>query len=242
MRSPTWTRVLSRPSSFWDSYFSLLGVLLATLVLVPFVTNRPLVWGVKIALVVAAIIISYRASGSGTQVVTWVTMGALVLGAVLTAAVFSSSNAVAGVVNLALAALIGSGPVAILRHVYSEPRVKMHDIVGALDAYIELGFFFSFLYAAVDQFAAEPFFSQATDPALFDYLYFSFVTMTSLGYGDLSPALAVGKGLVIIEVLFGSIFLVVLVARLVGTLGMERAPRTSLNDVDPADENQPDSQ
>jgi hypothetical protein len=213
---------LSRPSSFWDSYFSLLAILLCTLVLFPVVSNRPLVSGIKIALVVAAIIISYRASGSGTQVVTWVTIGAFVLGAILTAAVFSSSNTVIGLVNLALAGLIGSGPVAILRHIYSQPRVKMHDIVGALDAYIELGFLFSFLYAAIDRFAAEPFFTQTANPALFDFLYFSFVTMTSLGYGDLSPALAVGKGLVIIEVLLGSIFLVVLVARLVGTLGMER--------------------
>jgi hypothetical protein len=96
--------------------------------------------------------------------------------------------------------------------------------VGALDAYIELGFFFTFLYSAVDRLSAEPFFNQVADPALFDYAYFSFVTMTSLGYGDLTPALAVGKGLVIGEVLLGSIFLVVLVARLVGTLGTARAP------------------
>jgi hypothetical protein len=231
---------LSRPSSFWDSYVSLLGVLLAALVLFPFVATRPVVWAVKIGLVVAAIIISYRASGSGTQVVTWVTVGALVLGAILTAAVFSPSNTVAGLINLALAALIGSGPIAILRHVYSQPRVKMQDIVGALDAYIEFGFFFSFLYAAVDQFTTEPFFSQTADPALFDYLYFSFVTMTSLGYGDLSPALAVGKGLVIVEVLLGSIFLVVLVARLVGTLGMERPRRAAQPEGNSAAENESD--
>ena len=130
-----------------------------------------------------------------------------------------------GLVNLALAAMIGSGPVVILRHVYTRPRVTIGDVVGALDAYIELGLFFTFLYSAVDRFSAEPFFNQVVDPALFDYAYFSFVTMTSLGYGDFTPALAVGKGLVIVEVLLGSIFLVVLVARLVGTLGMERPPR-----------------
>ena len=227
MRSSTWMGTLSRPSSFWDSYFSLLGVLLATFILFSFESERPLVWGLKIGLLVAAIIISYRASESGTQVVTWVTIGALVLGAILTSSVFFSSSTVAGVVNLALAALIGSGPLAILRHVYSRPRVTIRDVVGAVDAYIEFGFLFTFLYASVDRFTAQPFFSQTSDPGVFDYLYFSFVTMTSLGYGDLSPALAVGKGLVIVEVLLGSIFLVVLVARLVGTLGMERPQRAA---------------
>lgn len=226
MRSPSVLAPLSRPSSFWDSYLTLLGVLVGVLVLIPFSSDRPLVWGAKIALFVAAVIISYRASQSDAGVVRWITVGAVVLGALLVAAVFSSSDTVRGLVNLALAAMIGSGPIVILRHVYTRPRVTIGDVVGALDAYVELGFFFTFVYSAVDRFSAEPFFNQVADPALFDYAYFSFVTMTSLGYGDFTPALAVGKGLVIVEVLLGSIFLVVLVARLVGTLGMERAPRS----------------
>ena len=236
MRSPSVLEPLSRPSSFWDSYLTLLGVLTCSFVLFPFVSGNPLIWAAKVALVVAAIVISYRASRSDAGVVRWVTVGALALGVILVAAVFSSSDSVRGLVNLALAALIGSGPIVILRHVYTQPRVTTSDVVGALDAYVELGFFFTFLYSAVDHFSAEPFFNQVTDPPLFDYVYFSFVTMTSLGYGDLSPALAVGKGLVIVEVLFGSIFLVVLVARLVGNLGKERAIRPGRDEAGNADD------
>lgn len=222
MRSPSVLAPLSRPSTFWDSYLTLLGVLTASLVLFPFVSRNPLIWVAKIVLLVAAIIISYRASRSDAGVVGWVTVGAAAIGVILSAALFSSSDTVLGLVNLALAALIGSGPIVILRHIYTQPKVTANDVVGALDAYIEMGFFFTFLYSAIDNFSADPLFNQVTDPPLFDYVYFSFVTMTSLGYGDLSPALAVGKGLVIVEVLLGSVFLVVLVARLVGTLGMER--------------------
>jgi len=235
MRSPSALAPLSRPSSFWDSYLTLLGVLVGALVLMFFSSERPLVWGAKIALFVAAVIISYRASQSDVGVIRWVTVGAVVLGALLLAAAFSSSDTVRGLVNLSLAAMIGSGPIVILRHVYTRPRVTIGDVVGALDAYVELGFFFTFVYSAVDSFSAEPFFNQVADPALFDYAYFSFVTMTSLGYGDFTPALAIGKGIVIIEVLLGSIFLVVLVARLVGTLGMERGPRSSGDHANDAD-------
>jgi hypothetical protein len=215
---------LSRPSSFWDSYLTLLALLGAGLLLFPLNDGRPLIWALRTAVFVAAIIVSYRASGSGSNTVVWVTVGAVIVGVLLLAAAFSSSDTVRGIGNLALAALIGSGPVVILRHIYTRPRVAPLDIVGALDAYIELGFFFTFLFSAVGRLSAEPFFNQTADPELFDYVYFSFVTMTSLGYGDFSPALAIGKGLVIVEVLLGSVFLVVLVARLVGTLGMERPP------------------
>ena len=48
-----------------------------------------------------------------------------------------------------------------------------------------------------------------------EYLYFSFVALTTLGFGDLSPAVGLPQALTVIEALLGSVFLVTLVARLV---------------------------
>ena len=56
-------------------------------------------------------------------------------------------------------------------------------------------------------------------------MYFSFITMASVGYGDLTPQGGLGRALAVIESLFGQIYLVTAVAALVGNLGRARAPQ-----------------
>jgi hypothetical protein len=74
---------------------------------------------------------------------------------------------------------------------------------------------FAFLYLAVNEFRSEPFFAQAGPHMQSEYLYFSFVALTTLGFGDLSPAVGLPQALTVLEALFGQVFLVTLVARLV---------------------------
>ena len=59
-------------------------------------------------------------------------------------------------------------------------------------------------------------------PSNVDFLYFSFVTLTTLGYGDFTPATDIGKVMVTFEALIGQVFLVTLVARLVSMYGIRR--------------------
>ena len=56
-------------------------------------------------------------------------------------------------------------------------------------------------------------------------MYFSFITMATVGYGDLTPRGGLGRALAVIEGLLGQIYLVTAVAALVGNLGQTRAPR-----------------
>jgi hypothetical protein len=105
-------------------------------------------------------------------------------------------------------------PITITR-VLHHRRVTYETVVGALCAYVLIGLLFAFLYLAVNDFRNDPFFAQPGEHSQGEYLYFSFVALTTLGFGDLSPAVGLPQALTVLEALLGSIFLVTLVARLV---------------------------
>ncbi len=68
------------------------------------------------------------------------------------------------------------------------------------------------------------FFAQQITPNNVDFLYFSFVTITTVGYGDLTAGTSTGRVLVTFEAMIGQIFLVTLVARLVSMYGTRQRP------------------
>lgn len=114
---------------------------------------------------------------------------------------------------------------ALLSRLLTEPEVQVDTIVGAISVYLLVGFAFAFLHSATAQLAPEayaaflPTDSLASDQRggeFFEMLYFSLVTLSTLGFGDLVPVHPVARVLSVIEVIFGQIYLTVLVARLVG--------------------------
>jgi Ion channel len=105
-------------------------------------------------------------------------------------------------------------PITINR-VLHHGRVTYETVLGALCAYVLIGLLFAFLYLAVNDFRDAPFFAQPGPHTQGEFLYFSFVALTTLGFGDLSPSVGLPQALTVIEALAGSVFLVTLVARLV---------------------------
>jgi hypothetical protein len=103
----------------------------------------------------------------------------------------------------------------ILRAVLMETEVGFRTILGAISVYTILGLLFSFLYAAMDRVESTPFFGSGVSVTGGDFLFFSFTTLTTTGYGDLVPAGQPGKMFAGLEMLMGQIFLVTLVAGLV---------------------------
>lgn len=95
-------------------------------------------------------------------------------------------------------------------------EVTHHLIVSAVSLYIVLGMFWAHIYTVLNWFHPESFALnvQQSDSAS-DFVYFSFVTLASLGYGDITPKTQFAQRLAITEVITGQFYLAVVVAYLV---------------------------
>jgi Ion channel len=122
-------------------------------------------------------------------------------------------------ITLSLWTLIGLFAAAgALRFAMGAESIDTEHLYAALSAYLLAGIFCGLFYWLLDQiepgtFAATGEFSRMTA------LYFSFVTLATLGYGDIVPRTDVARGLAIVEGVGGQLFLAVLVARLVSLYG-----------------------
>jgi len=104
-------------------------------------------------------------------------------------------------------------PVAVVRRVVLQPVVTIRTLLGAIAAYLLLAFSFFMTFLVIDAYEPGPFFE--TEVETTEYMYFSLVTITTLGYGDLSPTSNLGQLASVAEAVVGQIFLVTLVAALV---------------------------
>jgi len=107
---------------------------------------------------------------------------------------------------------------AALRFAMGATRVDAEHLYAALSAYLLAGIFFGLLYWALEQLRPGSF-AAAGEFTRMSAFYFSFVTLATLGYGDIVPRGDVARGLAMVEGVGGQLFLAVLVARLVSLYG-----------------------
>lgn len=117
-----------------------------------------------------------------------------------------------GSTYLVFGLLILVSPFVVLNRIFRHPEVSMATLMGAICVYMLLGIVFAELYLMLNDI--DTFFAQGPRPAG-DFLYFSFVTMTTLGYGDLTPGSRAAKTVVGLEAVVGQLFIAILIARLV---------------------------
>jgi hypothetical protein len=122
--------------------------------------------------------------------------------------------------------LVAVAPVAIARGLLGELRsshaVTVATLAGVLAIYLLTGMFFSSVYAVIAAVDESALFAQQVVPTRADELYFSFVTMCTVGYGDLSPASDFTRAVAVGQMLFGQIYLVTIVSLIVANLGRRR--------------------
>jgi drug/metabolite transporter (DMT)-like permease len=136
---------------------------------------------------------------------------------------FNSSSDWRGAFFLLSALMVAAAPIAIGRALWKRPVIDVHTMLGAICIYVLIGMMFSFIYATIDMLGTDPFFVQTNVATTADYLYFSFVTITTVGYGDFTAATGVGRALASLEALLGQVYLVTVVATIVGGMGRARA-------------------
>ena len=118
-------------------------------------------------------------------------------------------------------------PIAILRQISLHQVVTSETVLGAVSVYLLIGFSFAFVYIAIGYVTGAPFFAGQTQATANEYLFFSYTTLTTVGYGNLIPAGSIGQTFAMLEALSGQIYLVIVVARLVSLWGQER-PRPTV--------------
>jgi Ion channel len=120
------------------------------------------------------------------------------------------------------AALLVISPVVVINRILRHPEVNVRTILGAVCAYLLIGMVFGLVYGMIDHIDSRPFFEGRPVVDQFDYLYFSYASLTTVGFGDFVSRNDFGRGLSVLEAAIGQIFLVTLVARLVSLFGQRR--------------------
>jgi hypothetical protein len=221
VRDEVWSDLIR----FVDSYASLLLLLLANFFLLELVDDPR--WGALGSTVLSAValLVAISDPDAGHHITRrhWVVVGACVALAPLVLIVNSTS--VVGLTYLLPVALLVTATLPItLARVVRHRRVTHETVLGALCTYVLVGLLFAFLYLAVDALRGGPFFAQPGEHLQSEFVYFSFVSLTTLGFGDLSPSVGLPQALTALEALLGQIFLVTMVARLVTLWGRQSEP------------------
>ena len=120
------------------------------------------------------------------------------------------------------AALIALGPPAIVvglvRDLRATGMVRVQALFGVLSLYMLIGMAFGFVYGAIDLFGGDPFFAAGQSATVSNCLYFSFITLSTVGYGDFVARTDLGHTLAVFEALIGQIYLVTVVSLIVTNL------------------------
>ena len=200
-----------------DRFGLLLAVVLASFVVTPLIQEREY-GGVILALQAALImVLALTSSGVPRRRVEVAAVVVSVAALVVASESVLSTGPAAAWASAVVTVLLAGTPFLVLRRVLSAPKVTVASVAGTLSSYLLVGLTFGSLYRTISLTDAEAF-SQELGSAS---NYFSFVTLTTLGFGDIVPRSDMARSLVTLEAVLGQVLLVTLVARSVSTLGQQ---------------------
>lgn len=136
---------------------------------------------------------------------------------------FNDSHRLQVILWLNLAVLVLAFPLVLIR-AFQHRRITVNTVCATLAAYLIIGMLFTTVYRIFDQLAP-PFFANVpsgTTATAGEYTYFSFIVLTTVGFGDFTPGSDPARAFVMVEAVIGQIFLVTMLARVVAMLGVQR--------------------
>ena len=205
-----------------DRFGRVLLLLIATVFFSIAAPDEPWAWLATAVVLSVTLGIAMSASGARPEVVgAWLVVAGLGIGGsiFITITQLRAGGGYLALITLLLTLVTMS---AIARRLWLHAEINTLTVLGAVSIYVLLGLAFASMYATVGAFGSQPFFALQEDGTRSDYVYFSFITMETVGYGDLTPQGGIGQALAVTEGLVGQIYLVTAVAALVGNLGRAR--------------------
>ena len=216
-----------------DRYLLVFFLILLTVLCTAFVGEGP--WGLIITLLLqtATLLVALRTSDAGrkSQIAAAVVAALTVAG--VTIALFTGGEQLAHLAYAAsMVVLVAVTPIAIVRRLLSHPTVNFTTVTGAANIYLLFGLFWATLYSFIgaltrqgSQTPAQSFFITVSRrvPVASDFIYYSYTTLTTVGYGDLTASSQIGRMVSITEALVGQLYLVIVVSVLVANMGRVRS-------------------
>jgi hypothetical protein len=196
--------------------YGVLLLLLITTYLISAFSSGRWVQLVQILLFVVTALLALRSAREPRRMVKYAV--AIIVGGSLVAlvvALTASSEVGQGVASIWTGLLLLGTVVLIVYRVLSFDDVTLQSIFGAISAYMILGLMFASFFAAINHLGGGHFFANGQPADTKTFQYFSFTTLTTLGYGDFTAASSGGRAVAVLEALTGQVFLATLVASLV---------------------------
>ena len=189
-------------------------MLILTYLLSAFVQGRIIV-DLQLLLFLALLLLALRTSRiRGRR--AWLAAGVALAGSAASfGAALTGTEVGLGIAALWKGLILLLAAILIVSRVLAKPTVTVQSIYGALSAYVILGMTFASFYAAIKYLGGGGFFANGQPANTQTFQYFSFSTLTTLGYGDFTSAVNGGRAVAVLEALTGQVFLATLVARLV---------------------------
>jgi hypothetical protein len=215
IRARTRERWLQRAERVSDAFGIVFALVLTTYVLASLLSNHG--WSAVILTIATSAtsvvsLTSSHARAATVRVAVWLSALTILLAAV---AAISDDRTWLNFASVVQIGLLTIAMGAVLRRVVTSAEVGFRTILGAISVYTVLGILFTFLYGMIDRVQGGPFFEGVGQPQSSDFLFFSYTTLTTTGYGNLVPGGQPGRMISGLEMMLGQIFLVTLVAGLV---------------------------
>ena len=185
-------------------------------------------WALLLTTVVLATALSIAMLVSGVQpkvVRAWLGVAVLGVGVSVLIALTQETRTAGGYLAITSLVLTAATIGAIARRIWQHVEISVLTVLGAVCVYVLIGLSFAFAYEVVGAFGSQPFFASQEAGTRSEYVYFSFITMATVGYGDLAAQGGLGRALAVTEGLLGQIYLVTAVAALVSNASRASTPR-----------------
>jgi hypothetical protein len=198
-----------------DSYILLLALLVVDYVSLNVDVSGHAALIARAALFALTVLLAFRTSRVPPEVQRVVEVAVVVAFGVSIGTALGGGDAADGAGVLLISLLVLASPIAIGWRILHHQRVTRETIAGAVCIYVLIGMIFANLDYGIQLASGTSFFAQTGHHGVPDFAYFSYITMTTVGYGDLTPATGLPRTMSVLDALSGQVFLVVMLARLV---------------------------
>ncbi len=204
-----------------DRYAMLLGLILLSIASLASTESG---WGraTTVVLLSVTLLVALATSGASHRLLLIARVVTVLATVTVIFAAINGGSAARGLTGIIIGMLAAVAPVVIGKEIVRHDRVTFETVLGALCIYLLLGMLFAALCWALAELSGNPFFAETAHPSAAEYVYFSYITVATVGYGDLTPGTDPGRMLSVVAGLCGQLYLVTVVALLVSNLGRDR--------------------